>query len=215
MLPRSTEITFADRYSFGIISADAILRIDDQTLKKVIEAFYNDTYLMDQNACSAPHLICWCGEEDCVEKASHRFWRQVYEDAKKRYPLEDMKASEKYMMLCKSAALGMVKAVKKYENYLYVGIVSELSGDISNLKGKFGLFYEYHLKNFDELLDCIHEKVQTCVIYGIEKECISNWVQKNHICGIDRIVPIGKTLDIGLIWDGYDIVRALSRRLII
>ena len=32
-----------------------------------------------------------------------------------------------------------------------------------------------------------------------------------HIRGIDRVVPIGKTLDISTIWDGYDIISQLSR----
>jgi hypothetical protein len=29
--------------------------------------------------------------------------------------------------------------------------------------------------------------------------------------GIDRIVPIGKTTDFNLIWDGYDLINVLSR----
>ena len=38
-----------------------------------------------------------------------------------------------------------------------------------------------------------------------------NFVFKNRLSGIDRIVPVGEALDIGVIWDGYDIVRSLSR----
>ena len=215
LLPRSTEITFADRYSFGIISANAILEIDEQALAKVAERFYNDTYLMDQNACSTPHLICWCGDEACVEKASNRFWKQVYEIVKLRYSLEDIKVSEKYTIFCEMAAEGQVIKLKKFENYLYVGTIPKLPEDISNLRGKFGSFYEYHLKDFEELSDCINAKVQTCAIYGMGKEYIAEWLQRKHLCGIDRIVPIGKTLDIGLVWDGYDIIRTLSRRVMV
>ena len=29
--------------------------------------------------------------------------------------------------------------------------------------------------------------------------------------GIDRIVPVGKAMDIGVFWDGHDLVRELSR----
>ena len=36
-------------------------------------------------------------------------------------------------------------------------------------------------------------------------------IVKNHWTGIDRIVPFGKTLDVGTYWDGYDIVASLSR----
>jgi len=31
------------------------------------------------------------------------------------------------------------------------------------------------------------------------------------LSGIDRIVPVGKALDMDVTWDGYDIVRSLSR----
>ena len=29
--------------------------------------------------------------------------------------------------------------------------------------------------------------------------------------GIDRIVPVGQALDIGLVWDGYNIDKFLTR----
>ena len=50
---RSLDIAFADRYSFCVIEADAVLRTEEQELIKLAEKFYNDTYLMDQNACVA------------------------------------------------------------------------------------------------------------------------------------------------------------------
>ena len=39
-------------------------------------------------------------------------------------------------------------------------------------------------------------------------------VYQNRIKGIDRVVPFGKTLDIGLVWDGYDLIREMSRKII-
>ena len=33
--------------------------------------------------------------------------------------------------------------------------------------------------------------------------------------GIDRIVPMGKSMDFSLIWDGYDLIRQMSRRITI
>ena len=31
--------------------------------------------------------------------------------------------------------------------------------------------------------------------------------------GVDRIVPIGRTMDFSLMWDGYDLIRSMSRRI--
>ena len=36
-------------------------------------------------------------------------------------------------------------------------------------------------------------------------------VLRNNLLGIDRVVPIGKALDINLIWDGYNVIDSLSR----
>ncbi|MCX4268296.1 MAG: hypothetical protein OSJ62_06480 [Lachnospiraceae bacterium] len=208
--PRSVEITFADRYSFGIISAKAILDASDKERVILAKNFYNDTYLMDQNACSTPHLICWMGTEEEVEAAKELFWKEVYQKSKS-YPLEEIKASEKYTIFCEMAANGVLSSWKRYDNFLYVGQLLELPKDICRLRGKFGLFYEYHLKNWKELSGRLGKKVQTCAIYGIESSEVSDWIVESHSMGVDRIVPFGKTLDIGLTWDGYDVIYTLSR----
>ena len=33
----------------------------------------------------------------------------------------------------------------------------------------------------------------------------------NNLLGIDRIVPMGSALNIDIMWDGYDVIRSLSR----
>ena len=56
---RANEITFADRYSFAIIDESRVEQCSDAEVRTLTDNFYNDTYLMDQNACSSPHLIIW------------------------------------------------------------------------------------------------------------------------------------------------------------
>ena len=45
----------------------------------------------------------------------------------------------------------------------------------------------------------------------MNKEVLKSIVVKNKLAGIDRIVPIGRGLDMDLVWDGYDLVRSMSR----
>ena len=52
---RTFDLTFADRYSLCVINA--LDHPDDKDYDNVANGFYNDTYLFDQNACTAPHLI--------------------------------------------------------------------------------------------------------------------------------------------------------------
>lgn len=208
--PRSGEITFADRYSFAILSASAIVEASVEELHTLAEGFYNDTFLIDQNACSSPHLICWLGEKETVATASAKFWEAVYTVSLK-YDLADIKASEKYTMLCEYAAQLEQMQVRRYDNYLYVIRLTELPEDITDLRGKYGLFFEYSLTEFEDVVCKVAEKVQTCTVLGIDAKELVEYMICNHTLGIDRIVPIGHNLDMDVIWDGHDVVRELSR----
>ena len=209
---RCTELTFADRYSFGILNPMKIADDSEEEVKRLAEQFYNDTYLMDQNACSTPHLILWKSDKSSkAEEGKKRFWSAVYKEAGK-YDLADITVSDKYVMTCEYAIdLECIQELKKYKNLLYVMTLKELPEDITILRGKFGLFFEYDIEDYGIIADCITNKVQTCVYYGVEKNEIQRMVQDNCLMGIDRIVPVGSSLDIGVIWDGYDIVGQLSR----
>ena len=80
---RSFDVTFADRYSIAVINADALIK--EEKIEKIAEGFYNDTYLFDQNACSAPHLVIWTGEKQNITEAKHIFWNAVLQEVEKRY----------------------------------------------------------------------------------------------------------------------------------
>ena len=59
--------------------------------------------------------------------------------------------------------------------------------------------------------DCINNKYQTLTYFGVNKGILKNFILKNQLAGIDRIVPVGQALDISFFWDGYDLNRTLSR----
>jgi hypothetical protein len=47
--------------------------------------------------------------------------------------------------------------------------------------------------------------------FGVNLDVLRNFITGSRVAGIDRVVPIGSALDIGPIWDGYDLIRSLSR----
>lgn len=208
--PRSTEVTFADRYSCALMDAEQILTDTPEDLKNLCRGFYNDTYLMDQNACSSPHLIFLKGDAQKCQKASEIFWTQLYHEAQK-YVLEDAKVTEKYLQLHKALAVSDITAVQKFENVLYVLRLHALPGDICDLRGKFGLFYELFVNDENEIIPFLGKKVQTCATHGIERKVFAEKIAENGIRGVDRIVDVGDTLDMSIVWDGCNVVEQLSR----
>ncbi|MGI6152881.1 MAG: acyl-CoA reductase [Christensenellaceae bacterium] len=209
--PRGVEIAFADRYSFCVMDAPSVLSASDGDIDKLALGFYNDTYLMDQNACSSPMLIVWQG--DGKEKAKERFYAALFECAKQKYTLEPVFAVDKYTQLLEMAIdMPGIKNVKRYENYLYVATLSALPEKTSEvLRAKYGLFFELDEDDLGKIAPFIDRKFQTLTYFGGEKQRLQDFVLQNRLVGIDRIVPIGQALDIGVYWDGYDIVSTLSR----
>ena len=208
--PRCIDIAFSDRYSVCIIDGASVLKADEKTIEKLAENFYNDTYLMDQNACSSPQLIYWQNDS---EYAREKFWSAVYKTAKEKYNLQDAICVDKYTKLCEDAIdyPEKIKSVKHCGNLLYRSELSAPDKDIENMRGKGGYFYEYSLKETGELYRMIDEKYQTVTYFGINPEKLVKEICIHKICGIDRIVPVGQAMDIDIIWDGYDLLNQLSR----
>lgn len=207
--PRCVDIAFSDRYSIGLIDGAAVLSAHDSEIKALSEAFYNDTYLMDQNACSSPRMIFWLnGSED----AKTRFWSAVAQTAEKKYLLQEESAVNKYMQLCRDIINSDSKPlVHRDGNILYRVHPDSLPEDITELRGNCGYFYEHDIRQLSDITPYITAKFQTLCCFGADKEELTSWASGGELQGIDRIVPFGKSLDIMEIWDGYDIIRFGSR----
>ena len=207
--PRCVDICFADRYSVALINADAVMAADEAQMARLVEGFYNDTYLMDQNACSSPQVILW--EHDSPQ-ARERFWGAVEELAKRKYVLQDAVAVDKYTLFCEEAVgNGNIQSVTHKGNLLYRVELKSLPQDVILHRGKAGFFFEYALKDRGELFKVVTEKFQTVTQFGIDAAELARQVASAHLRGIDRIVPIGQAMNIGVVWDGFDLVRNLSR----
>ena len=213
---RCTEIAFADRYSIGILRPTAILAMGEEDLRQLAVNVYNDTYLMDQNACTAPHMMVWYmdteEEKAAAQEAKKRFWDAVAEAAQK-YDLAEIKVSDKFDRLCNFLAdcPGEVQQVLRYNNLLYVIPLKQPEGAIDTYRGAFGMFFECDVESLDELAPHMTKKVQTVAVCGVGRQEVIDFVFRNQLKGIDRVTVFGQTLDMGMSWDGYDIIGTLAR----
>jgi len=208
--PKCVDVVFADRYSICIIDGNSVLAASDEKMRRLADDFYNDTYLMDQNACSSPHVICWLNDSLA---ARERFWSAVNAVVCKKYAIQGAVCVDKYTQACRDAILRSdnITSIYKETNLLYRVELTRLTPGLDAFRGKGGYFYEYAMLSIDELATVVTEKYQTVTFFGIRPEDVRNVVMKHHLKGIDRVTPIGNALDIGVVWDGYDLVRTLSR----
>jgi len=207
---RALDIAFADRYSICVINASEVLKLGTNDTKRLAGKFYNDTYIVDQNACSSPHLILWLGNK--VSKARTKFWKSLKEIVNEKYSLTEAASIDKYTQLCGHILnLKNMKNYERFDNSIYTISLKYLDKNMHNLRGKWGFFYEYEINNLSKIKNYINNRYQTLTYFGLNKNILKNFILENQFEGIDRIVPIGQALDISFLWDGYDLNKMLTR----
>lgn len=205
--PRGLDIAFADRYSIAVINADAYLAHGKKA--QLVRAFYNDTLLNDQNACSSPSLIVWLGEN--IQQGRDLFWQDFEAFTASRYTPEPITAVNKLTQLyLLSTQFEGVKKVSGAQNNVVRVELPSLEKDVLDWRGNSGFFMEYVAQSLDEITPVCHSRCQTMATFGVSSGELNSWLATGHR-GVDRIVPIGQTLDFSLQWDGYDLVAMLTR----
>lgn len=206
---RAREIAFADRYSLAVIDADSYMEREDK--KSLALSFYNDTYLSDQNACTSPRIVIWLGNN--VQEAKQEFWKYLYEMVSSQYPIQPIQAVDKLTNLLLTASETKCRLVKEYDNRMVRIELENLDADIMEHRGNSGFFYEYDCSDISKLEPLITDKCQTIGYEGDTKMFLP--LLNLGISGVDRIVPIGKTMDFDFVWDGYDLFAQLTRNIVI
>ena len=136
---RSIDVCFADRVSICIIDALSFLNAFDQT--KIINGFYNDTYLFDQNACTAPKLVIWRGTTNEICKAKALFWDKLFKIVKNKYELSGVMSVDKRCSLYEFFIKNdNVKEYINHDNLIYRIQLSDLDSNYNKINFKYGIF---------------------------------------------------------------------------
>lgn len=203
------ELVFADRISCCVIHSQNYLSADEAQKKQLAEAFFNDSFLYDQAACSSPIAIFWIGNE--TREAKKIFYNHLAMLIKeKQFEIELGAFLEKMTFLHQQILTQTVKQVYNPCNEL-------VAIDLDNLQQLpiahcgFGFFYQFDIASLHDLIPWITRRVQTLTYFGFEKEEFLILIHHLNGKGIDRIVPIGEALNFSHIWDGYDLMKELTR----
>ncbi|MCR5702209.1 MAG: hypothetical protein K6G76_08710 [Lachnospiraceae bacterium] len=204
--PRAIEMTFADRHSIALIDSDYYMSADK---KEVAKGFFTDTYYTDQNACSSPRLVVWFG--DRIEEAKESFWKELLLLVKEKYRMEPVVAVDKYAAFCGLAMSAGQARLQSDENYIMRVRIDELTDNVLDYKHGGGYFYEYNAKDIEDILPVLNKRCQTISVLGIDKDNVRDFVIKNGVQGVDRVVDLGQTMALEFVWDGYNMIENMTR----
>ena len=214
---RSFDICFGDRYSLAVIDVQAYLQCEDK--EQVAEDFYNDTYLTDQNACTSPKVVIWHAAYVTAaeqKQAADLFWKYLWELVRTRYELQSVQAVNKltraYLIAAQHSEWKPIRVDSlDVDNRLVRIQIVALDEQLMDYRENSGFFYEYSCNDLTELLPLCGLRCQTISYLG-SKEMFDSLLT-NELSGVDRVVPIGKTMNFDLIWDGYNLYEMMTRRI--
>ena len=210
--PRNIDIPFSDRFSISLINTEKYLKLSNYSSTILAKNFYNDTYIVDQNACSSPHLILWKGKLSNLAKK--KFWANLKKLVDTGYNPPIISSVDNYSRLASDLMSNKnILTHKALNKSLYVVSLKKLLPNTKLKKTKWGFFYECNIKDLNILKNISNKKLQTLTYFGFSKKYLKSFFQSNNFNGIDRVVPFGQALNIDLIWDGYDITKLLTRRI--
>ncbi|WP_113704075.1 acyl-CoA reductase [Nonomuraea lactucae] len=203
------ELVFPDRRSLAVVDAGAWLACRDRT--RHVRGFHTDGYAAGQRACSSPLLVVWLGDE--VEEARASFWSLLGELVAAGRQGASVDAVRGLEYACSLAARGRASAVSPRRDGIGRVWCDEPAPDLLDRHPGGGVFVETRVKRLADIVPLLDRKVQTLSYFGVPPDELADLLLDAGPRGVCRVVPLGRALDFSLIWDGHDLIRALSRRI--
>ena len=207
---RSIDLMFSDRYSLSVINLDKVIGLNKDRLRMLANKFYYDSYSMNQRGCNSPHFLFWTGKKN--KDIQDKFWSALNEIIENKYDFKEIQAVEKYTKLIENILeRNDINKIHTKKNNIYILDYKDKNKVIENIRGVNGMFYQLHIKDLNQLSEYVSKKCQTMSYFGFQKNELKRFILNNNLKGIDRVVPIGEALDIDFTWDGFDLIKTLSR----
>ena len=212
--PHALDLAFPDRVSWAALEAESYLARSPEQRQTVAEAFCNDLFWFDQQACASPRLVFWCGAAPVAAAAAADFYPRVATLATLRFPGPDPAARLDRLAAWHRAVLDLpVAAVDHHGDRLTVVRLTTLDPahrEALTTAGT-GILLEARIPELACCLPVVTRRVQTLAHSGFAPETLTDFVRALNGRGIDRLVPLGQALAFATVWDGTDLVRALTR----
>ena len=210
--PNAIFWSFPDRFSISVIDSQKFNSSDNKRKLRMCHDFFNDSLIVDQNACSSPSAIFWLGKENESDLARKFFWESFN---KFKYDVGPVEKIDRAILMNKLIKNNKVEMSDRNwtDSFLNILFKNPEEIDLRKIRGKFGIFLETKISDLKELSFIFDQKLQTVAIYGVEEVLIKELIVNEKLSGCDRIVPIGRALDFSLTWDGRDSLQVLTRKI--
>ena len=209
--PHASERVFGSKYSFAVVDAARFGEASEPERAQVASGFFNDLFWFDQMACSSPQVVFWIGPSDVAEHAAREFERGLQSEVERR----GFKTTVPSAVHRRTYAFGMaastdVRVVLEHAGFVGVHLRDRAAFSKDICGG--GLLRHVALERLGDVLPFIDEGDQTLTHWGISGAALRDFAAQAGARGLDRVVPIGEALAFDIVWDGFDLVDDMLRR---
>lgn len=189
------DLVFADRYAFAAFKQEP-----DP------ELFFRDLFWYDQNTCASPRTLFWVGMP-----SNRNFFHKLALVAEKRgYQIPLSQRLHKLTEVYRAALELPVRKVLDFGPLTVVDL--ERFDPACRAFGGNGLLFQVEVESLDQIEEMVEKKDQTLVHAGFSEAELKKFVQNLNGKGLDRLVPVGSALQFHEVWDGYDLLAELTKR---
>jgi hypothetical protein len=207
----ASERVFGSKYSFAIVDAARYRDAAEDERARVASGFFNDLFWFDQMACSSPHVVFWVGAREVADVAARDFERALQaEIARRGFQSPVASAVQRRTYAFGLAASADVDVVLEHAGFVGVHLRDRAALDKDVCGG--GLFRHLAVADLSELLPFVDEGDQTLTHWGFAPEALRGFAGEAGARGLDRLVPIGQALAFDVVWDGFNLVDDMLRR---
>lgn len=206
--PGAGDLLFPDRRSLAVMAAAATLALAEAGREDLAERFFTDAFWFDQKACSSPLLLAWVGEVPVAERAAADFWPRLARRADRQGyavapAIQMAKLTEAARLVLDGAATSVVR------HGAAVMVVRGAPAPPRPETCGGGLFQETVLASLDELVPLVDPRVQTVTHFGLSDDAVDALARR--LSGNHRLISVGRALEFSHLWDGQDLLAAMTR----
>ncbi|MEM6683995.1 MAG: hypothetical protein AAF607_17300, partial [Pseudomonadota bacterium] len=180
----------------------------DEVARKV----FNDVYPSDQNACTAPKLVFWLGNQSEIETAKPLFWQALSAVlTQSDYRTIEGVGVRHFKSSARIAAQFNATQAVGLHPHLTVLDITSCSAHMIDAAGAEGFFMQAHIADLADFAAFLDHRCQTMAYIGDLKTRLIDLVASHGLKAIDRVVPVGSTGNFSFVWEGKDLIRSMSR----
>jgi hypothetical protein len=203
-------IWFGDRYSYTVVSGQALEGATADEIAELARKLALDIFTFDQMGCSSPHKIYIVGNSDAHGRAVATLIRDVGCAARRRGV--EIPPSHTVFKLTEAMALAGSERgalIPRLSGELMSVVFPQIRDAEDRVGGGF-IVVEF-IMDIAALIERVRTAHQTLTYYGFTKAELDDFAKVATLSGLSRIVPIGQALSFDSIWDGYELLRELTR----